>query len=201
MKKFLIAFCLCFLWCGVSNAACVGKTPLVTISVRKSMPKYYSKPSEEVQKACPVANYVPVGCTQGGYSFKYDYKISDKKECKQITSVKMQLYNEKGSSYVYIDDKYPKDSCEYDAIKKHENMHVKINQTVRKKKMKKMLETCLLELNKKGIDPNFAERAIEDCVRQAYDWNSNTNNEKNKKLDLNKDKQPPALGADCLWKK
>ena len=165
------------------------------------MPKYYSKPSEEVQKACPVANYVPVGCTQGGYSFKYDYKISDKKECKQITSVKMQLYNEKGSSYVYIDDKYPKDSCEYDAIKKHENMHVKINQTVRKKKMKKMLETCLLELNKKGIDPNFAERAIEDCVRQAYDWNSNTNNEKNKKLDLNKDKQPPALGADCLWKK
>ena len=151
MKKFLIAFCLCFLWCGVSNAACVGKTPLVTISVRKSMPKYYSKPSEEVQKACPVANYVPVGCTQGGYSFKYDYKISDKKECKQITSVKMQLYNEKGSSYVYIDDKYPKDSCEYDAIKKHENMHVKINQTVRKKKMKKCWKHVFWNLTKKAL--------------------------------------------------
>ena len=187
---------------GVSNAECVVKKPFVQVSFHKTDPKYYSKPAKEVQEACSrYSSYVPVGCTGYSFNYKYSYKTSKQKECRQITKVNMKLYYKKGGFYVYIDDRYPEGSCEYIAIKKHEDMHVKIDQTVRKKKMKKKLEECILKINESKTNELDLKAAVGQCVKEIYDWDEGIRRKKNKELDANKETQPGGLGKHCKWKK
>ena len=202
MKKLLIAFCLCFCCIGVSYAECSVKKPSVQLSFHKIEPQYYSKPAKDVQKACSAyVSYVPVGCTRYYISYEYNYKTSKGKGCKQITNVEMKLYYKKGDFYVYIDDRYPEGSCEYNAIKKHEDMHVKIDQTVRKKKMKKKLEECILKINEDKPKEQDLNTRVGQCAKEAFDWDENIRKNKNKELDFDEEKQPGALDKSCKWEK
>ena len=136
-------------------------SPQVDVYFQKSMPQYYSMPAEDVQNLCSESDYIPVGCTHYEISYHYDYDyVSDKKGAVQVSKFSMKFYYKKDNFYVYIDDKYPRNSCEYNAIKRHEDLHVKIDQTVEIKKVESELKKCLFEINKKNMKKSYIIRNI-----------------------------------------
>ncbi|MBR1778545.1 MAG: hypothetical protein IJ752_08210 [Alphaproteobacteria bacterium] len=121
--------------------------PRVQVSFQKSNPKYYGMPSKSVQDADSEADYKPVGCTRYTILYNYNY-TTDKKDASQVSDMDMRFSHKE--LYVYIDDRYPENSCEYNAIKKHEELHVKTDQIVEINKVENALKKCLSEINKKG---------------------------------------------------
>lgn len=162
--------------------------PTVHVSFKNSNPKYYSMPAKSVQNSCINSDYVPIGCTYYWIVYDYNYKTKNVKGCFGINKINMKLYYK--DFYVYIDDRYPKGSCEYNAIKKHEDLHVKIDQTVNIKKIEDSLKKCVIEINKRNMSRSALSSAVKKCARQAFDLDERIRKEKNKKLDLDKTKQP-----------
>ena len=167
--------------------------PTVHVSFQKSNPKYYSMPAKSVQNLCHQSN--SIGCTHYDilYNCNYTYNLEG---CSGIDKIDMKIYYKKGGFYVYIDDRYPKGSCEYNAIKKHEDLHVKIDQTVDIKKIENSLKKCIMKINKRNMNRTALGKAAKKCAQNAFYLDEKIRKEKNKKLDLNKAKQPN-LSQNC----
>jgi len=170
--------------------------PTVHVSFKSSNPKYYSMPAKKVQNLCTKSDYIPIGCTHYWISYDYNYKTTNVKGCLGIDKIDMKLYYKENDFYVYIDDRYPKGSCEYNAIKKHEDLHVKIDQTVDIKRIEDSLRKCVIEINNHNMSSSALSNAAKKCAQQAFDLDEEIRKEKNKKLDLDKTKQPN-LAQNC----
>jgi len=182
-------FSLMFFYSFGAQASC-SMVPVVQVSFKSSSPKYYSVPAQSVRDACIKSDYVPVGCTHYKISYHYNYKTSNSKGCLGVNKIDMNLYYKEGDFYVYIEDKYPKGSCEYNAIKKHEDLHVKIDQTVDVKKIEALLKKCIIEINGRNMSGSVLGDAVKNCAQQAFDLDEGIRKENNRELDLDQTKQP-----------
>ena len=164
--------------------------PQIKVSFQKSNPQYYSKPAKSIQNLCSTSNYIPVGCTYYLMSYHYDYKyVFDNKGFAQVSSIDMKFYYKENDFYVYIDDRYSKNSCEYNAIKKHEDLHVQIDQTVEINKVETALKECLYLINQKNMLQSTLEPNVKKCVQQAFDLDEEIRKNKNNELDADKTRQ------------
>jgi len=174
--------------CAVPSA--YGSDFSVNVSYENSEPKYYSMPAKNVRELCKEAEYEPLGCTHYNITYHYDYKTYGINERYRVTAVDMKFYYKYGDFYVYIDNRYPQDSCEYNAIKRHEEMHVKVDQTVEIEKVKASLKKCISDVNKQNLEKSALDDAAKSCVQEAFDLDMQIRKQRNIDIDADKNNHP-----------
>lgn len=192
-------FTILFLFSYVSvPQAAVHRNYDITVTLKQTQPKYYSVPAETVQNFCQDAEYIPVGCTyyKMAYDFTYSYNYKASASRGHFRNIKIDMKFYYDDFAVYIDDKYLKGSCEYNAIKKHENLHVKIDQKVEIGKVKEAIEECIIAIEENAVAKKEVDDAIKSCVKRAFDLDEEIRKNKNKELDADKSKQPN-FTSDC----
>ena len=201
MSKLLLCItCMVlFMLSYISNLrAALAKNYDINVSYQRVKPRYRSVPAETVQSFCSGLEYIPVGCTYYemayDFTYSYNYKIAGLKGLFRDIHIDMKIYYKDFS--VYIDDRYQRNSCEYKEIKKHEDLHVKINQKVEVDRVKEELETCLSEIEARAVEKTKVDEAIKACVKTAFDLDEQIRQEKNQNLDEDKSKQPN-LSSNC----
>ena len=96
-------------------------------------------------------------------------------------------------------DDYPKGTCEYNAIKKHENFHIRALQNFPLKAIKTFLTKCIeKEVAKKQI--KNGEQIYTKCARETLDWMNRKRAEKDHEIDSYK-KYHPFYFSKCKWSK
>ena len=174
---------------SVRKSGC--KKPTVTVSLKKGMPTYESKSHSELTRLCQNENLL--GCTLSEYVCSYTVDLN-KKGCKQLD---FECYPE--GFKVYILNDYPKGTCEYNAIKKHENLHVSAIQNFPKESVETYLNQCIDEEVKKK-KAQTGEEIYFKCSRKTDGWMNRIKDEKNREIDRYK-KYDPLYFSDCKnWK-
>ncbi|MBR1544550.1 MAG: hypothetical protein IJ638_01240 [Alphaproteobacteria bacterium] len=157
------------------------KEPVVSTNINYGSVRYKSVPKSDIMKFDKLKNpEATLGLTKADFSIKYDfgfekYKI-DEGVCTIISSINFSIgYKDID---VLIEDKYEKGSCEYNAIKEHENGHVDIY----KKELKYYGNLVLDELKRIAGDvgPMFFDgkvsgKKIGNKIRKVVFENSNIN--------------------------
>ncbi len=177
----------------VSHSA-YGNDPRINVWYENSEPEYYSMPAHKVRELCPKTKYTPLGCTHYVITYKYTYKTKRINGEYEVTDVDMKFYYKSGDFYVYIVNKYPQGSCEYNAIKKHEELHVKVDQTVEIDLVKAYLKTCITGINHQR--PFELDFAVQDCAHGAFEADMEVRRQRNKDIDAD-DNNHPNFGRDC----
>ncbi|MBO6282223.1 MAG: hypothetical protein J6N49_06835 [Alphaproteobacteria bacterium] len=170
--------------------AALSKELQVRVRYENSEPKYYGMPSENVRDLCSESEYVPLGCTHYNMTYHYDYKTYGINGQYQVTDINMKFYYKDGDFYVYIDDKYPQGSCEYNAIKKHEKLHVKVDQTVEIEKVRAFLQKCISNINRQKTEKSALDETVKSCVQKAFDLDMQIRKKRNIDIDADKNNHP-----------
>lgn len=155
MKKtiFLITLLLTSKISFANNELCPQyPLPEIITTINYGTPNYISTPKQNIIKITGLKNPLnTMGLTIANFSIGYSINFSTNKindgYCINISKINFEIgYKD---LKVLIDDKYEKDTCEYDAIKKHEKTHVKIYQNELKYYAKLIIEELkyLLETN------------------------------------------------------
>lgn len=167
------------------------KKPTVNVSLEKGIPSYESKSHSELNQLCGRGNLL--GCTLSYYGCSYKVHFN-KEGCKQLD---FECYPEEFS--VYILDDYPEGTCEYNAIRKHENLHVSAIQNFPKKNVEDYLNQCINdEIQKKKIKDG--EEIYFKCAEKTHNWMNRRKEEKNREIDGLK-KYDPIYFSNCKnWK-
>ncbi|MBO7484283.1 MAG: hypothetical protein J6T55_04115 [Alphaproteobacteria bacterium] len=170
------------------NRGC--KNPTITVKLKKETPTYENKPYSELKQLCHPDEYsVVLGCTTCAYACKQKIFLNEK-GCKQLD---LECYPT--NFHVYIDKVYPKKSCEYEAVKKHENFHVSAIQNFPTKSIENYLMNCInKEIQKKVIKEG--EKIYSKCASQAITWMNLKREEKNTEIDSYK-KYDPFFFSKC----
>ena len=166
--------------------------PTITVELSKSTPLYTSKPYPELVTLCQNHENI-LGCTVGKYICSHKVHLNQK-GCKQL-----DFKCHPDDFHVYIVNDYPKETCEYNAIKKHENFHVRAYQNFSQKAIKAYLNKCVdEEIEKKQI--KTGEQIYMKCAYKANIWMNSKIEEKNREIDSYK-KYDPVYFSDCKnWK-
>ena len=166
--------------------------PSVYVELKKLTPSYATKPHPELVKLCQGDKNVQ-GCTVAEYGCSYRIYLN-KKRCKEL---KFECYPR--NFKVYIVDDYPEGTCEYNAIRKHENLHVSAIQNFPKESVEKYLNQCIEEEIKKKQMRDGKEIYIK-CAEKTTSWINQKRDEKNRELDSYK-KYDPYYFSNCTnWK-
>lgn len=165
--------------------------PTISVSLEKTVPTYTSKSHSELNSICRMQNVL--GCTESVYGCTQKIYLNEK-GCKQLD---FKCYPEE--FHVYIIDEYSKNSCEYKAIRRHENLHVSAIQNFPKESVEKYLTQCIdEEIKKKKI--KTGELIYQKCARKVSTWLNRKIEEKNDEIDSYK-KYDPLYFSDCKnWK-
>ena len=161
VKKFLFVLCcLCFVGSGAVAGPCDNYKKNIDIKIQKSKWKINVHSSDD--DLWPRAGYVVVK----PYSLiepNIGYAFNGKFYCVYLDDVNVTVGFQDFD--VYIDKKYQKDSCEYNAVLKHENHHIDDSENA--------LDNIFDELNSvfknvvNNIEPIYVENA--DDVPYAFE--------------------------------
>ena len=165
--------------------------PTINVELSRLTPSYGSKSYPELVQMCGGKNVL--GCTLSKYGCEYQIKLN-KKGCKQLDFI---CYPD--DFQVYIVDDYPNGSCEYKAIRKHENFHVSAFQNFSPKAIEAYLTKCIdEEVQKKKI--KSGEQIYMKCSSKTQAWMNRRIQDKNREIDSYK-KYDPLYFSDCKnWK-
>ncbi|MBQ9089551.1 MAG: hypothetical protein IJY58_00670 [Alphaproteobacteria bacterium] len=130
MKKSFL-FLLCIFLSLNANAICEQQDVKMNIVVEKGKVKYdHTKSRKEFEKYAKIKNPNMLGLTvsnlrlnMGGKSI---IQSNGKQYCSYVSEINFYLGFDEID--VYIDKKYPKNSCNYKVIKEHEDYHVAVSQ-------------------------------------------------------------------------
>ena len=100
----------------------------------------------------------------------------------------MKFYYKDGDFYVYIDDKCPQGSCEYNAIKKHEKLHVKVDQTVEIEEVRAFLQKCISNINRQKAEKSALDETVKSCAQKEFDLDMQIRKKRNSDIDADKKK-------------
>lgn len=164
--------------------------PTVSVVLDKGKPKYISKSPEELYSLC---SYSVLGCTVSQYACSYKVRLNNE-GCKQLD---FNCYPV--DFYVYIDDEYSTNSCEYNAIKTHENFHVDAIQNLSTKAVENYITRCINEEMKKK-ELKTGEAIYQKCANKAIGWMNRKKEEKNREIDSYKKYHPFYFSKCTGWK-
>ena len=165
--------------------------PTVSVVVDKGKPKYIPKSRKELSYLCHSPSVM--GCTVSQYACSYKIKLNNE-GCKQLD---FNCYPV--DFYVYIDNEYPVDSCEYNAIKKHENFHVSAIQNVSPTAIEKYITGCISEeMKKKKL--KTGEEIYQKCSDKTIIWMNRKKEEKNSEIDSYRKYHPFHFSKCTEWK-
>ena len=176
-----IAGFLCFSFPVFANELCETfyKEPTITTNIRYGNEVVESVPREEILKLNGLKNpRVTLGVTRSDFSIKYDfgferYRINEG-VCAILSNINFTIgYKDID---ILIDDKYLEGSCEYNAIKDHEEGHVDIY----RKQLKYYGTLILKELRRIAVDvgpiyftSKISERKLGDKIQKMVFENKN----------------------------
>ncbi len=165
--------------------------PTVSVTLDKGKPKYISKSYKELVSLC--RNTSVLGCTISRYACAHKVRLNGE-GCKQLD---FNCYPVDFN--VYINNEYPVDSCEYKAIKKHENFHVDAIQNFSTKNVDKYITKCIdEEMKKKKL--KTGEEIYRRCANRTIVWMNRKKEEKNDEIDAYKKYHPFYFSKCTGWK-
>ena len=165
--------------------------PTVSVVLKKEQPTYLSKPYNRLTSICGSSRIL--GCTKADYTYSYEV-VFNEKGCKQLNFTYYPT-----NFYVYIDSKYHTGSCEYNAVKKHEDLHVSAIQNLSPKAIKQFLLKCIDdEIQKKQL--KSGEKIYEKCAQDTVNWLDLKKEEKNREIDSYKRYHPFYFSKCKNWK-
>ena len=167
----------------------------IYMTVNKPEPIYQSVPAETVRFYCAESEYIPAGCThyETSYKYTYKYKLSNSKQ--SFTSIDIDVNFYYKDLTVYMDEKLDINSCEYNALKKHEELHIKTDLTVEEQKIKSSIIECIAKIEKGGIKIHTLDYSIKSCIQQAYDLDEKIRKDRNKAIDRDESKKADYSGC------
>ena len=183
IKSLKIAGFLCFSYPVYANELCERfyKEPVVSTNINYGNVQYKSVPKSEIMKFEDFKNpEATLGLTRADFSIKYDfgfekYKV-DGGVCTILSNINFSIGYK--AIDVLIEDKYEKGSCEYNAIKEHEDGHIDIY----RKEIKYYGNLVLDELKRISVDvgPMFfngkvSGKKIGNKIRKMVFENNNIN--------------------------
>ena len=164
--------------------------PTISVILDKGKPKYISKSRKELSYLCHHGS--AMGCTVSQYACSYKIKLNNE-GCKQLD---FNCYPV--DFYVYIDNEYPINSCEYNAIKQHENFHVDAIQNLSPKAVEKYISKCISEeMKKKKL--KTGEEIYQKCSNKTIIWMNQKKEEKNNEIDSYKKYHPFYFSKCTEW--